>query len=103
MATPKSAPAPVLERYYTVAEAAVRLNLRPERKDTEEEESKKGEKWLRDGVNRPEDGSKGPKFPCHRMAGKLMFSDSDLAVIAEHSRNTPERRGRRRRTRLGSR
>lgn len=73
---------PVLENLYSVSEAAIRLGLRDL-----EDPSKKGEKWLRDGVNR--DG-----FPCHRMAGQLMFSDTDLAVIAERHRNKAEARGR---------
>ncbi len=71
---------PVLEDHHTVAEAAVRLNLR--KKD---DPSKRGEKWLRDGFNRPEDGSKGEPFPGRYMAGQLMFSDSDLAVISRIS------------------
>ncbi|WP_406336579.1 hypothetical protein OG814_33140 [Streptomyces zaomyceticus] len=73
---------PVLETFHTVSEAAVRLNLRKP-----EDTSKKGEKWLRDGVNRPEDGTKGTPFPCHRLAGQLLFSDSDLAAIADMHRN----------------
>lgn len=78
---PKSKPA--LENYYSVSEAAIRLGLRPANED-----SKRGEKWLRDGVN-----LKG--WPCHRMAGQLMFSDSDLAEIAEMHRNAGTARGRR--------
>jgi hypothetical protein len=69
---------PVLETFYDVSQAAIRLGLR-EPNDT----SKRGEKWLRDGFNRPEDGSKGRQFPGRYMAGRLKFSESDLAVIAE--------------------
>jgi hypothetical protein len=69
---------PVLERFYNVSQAAVRLGLREPEAD-----GKKGEKWLRDGFNRPEDGSKGRKFPGRYMANQLMFSESELAVIAQ--------------------
>ena len=78
----KSAPAePVLENFYDVSQAAVRLGLRDK-----DDKSKRGEKWLRDGFNRPEDGSKGRKFPGRYMAGRLKFSESELAVIAEIAR-----------------
>lgn len=69
---------PVLENFYDVSQAAIRLGLREPHED-----SKRGEKWLRDGYNRPEDGSKGRKFPGRYMAGRLKFSESDLVVIAE--------------------
>jgi hypothetical protein len=45
---------PVLVEFYDVAEAAVLLKLR-----APDDLSNKGEKWLRDGYNRPSDGSKG--------------------------------------------
>lgn len=83
----------LLERFYNVGEAAVRLNFK-----TQEEHdagSTKGERWLRDGANRPEDGSKGKPFPHFRMNGCLMFSDSDLAEIAEMHRNAPTQGARR--------
>lgn len=70
----------VLENFYTVAEAAIRLKLRDK-----DDPSKKGEKFLRDGVNRQ-------GWPCHRMAKQLLFSDSDLAAIAELNRNKPDAR-----------
>jgi hypothetical protein len=89
MTPPKAPPTAVLERFYNVSQAAVRLGLREE-----DDASKKGEKWLRDGANRPKDGSKGPRFPHHRMAGQLLFSDSDLAAIAEISREAPQGRTR---------
>jgi hypothetical protein len=79
----------VLEHFHTVSEAAIRLGLRKKG-----DPGKKGEKWLRDGANRPEDGSKGPRFPHHRLAGQLLFSDSDLAEIAELNRNAPQGRTR---------
>ncbi|WP_432027400.1 hypothetical protein [Streptomyces sp. 1222.5] len=77
-----------LEGFYTVAEAAMRLNL----KTSEEHQagSLKGERWLRDGVNHKQ-------WPCHRLNGQLMFSDSDLAEIAALNRNAPTRAGRPRR------
>ncbi|MGW8953040.1 hypothetical protein [Streptomyces sp. NPDC055709] len=83
---PSPPPTPVLENFYSVAQAALRLGLREP-----DDPSKKGEKWLRDGVN-----LRG--FPCHRMAGQLLFSDSDLAEIAAECRNASQRRGRQRRT-----
>ncbi|MFE2712325.1 hypothetical protein ACFXKI_10110 [Streptomyces mirabilis] len=76
--TRKTPAEPVLENFYDLGQAAIRLNLR--KKD---EPGKRGEKWLRDGYNRPEDGSKGRKFPGRYMAGRLKFSESELAVIAE--------------------
>lgn len=78
---------PVLENFYTVSEAAIRLRLREP-----QDPSKKGEKFLRDGVNKL-------GWPCHRMAGQLLFSDSDLAFIAEQNRNRVDGRSRPRRTR----
>lgn len=88
MATPtKTKPAPVLENFYSVSQAAVRLGLREE-----DDESKKGEKWLRDGVNLH-------GWPCHRLAGQLKFSDSNLAVIAEKHSNATHHRSKPRRTR----
>ncbi|MFE0039369.1 hypothetical protein [Streptomyces sp. NPDC059015] len=87
MAAVKAPPTkPALENFYSVSAAAVRLGLR-----AEDDDSKKGEKWLRDGVNQ-----KG--WPCHRMAGQLLFSDSDLAEIAQLSRNAPQGRTRHPRT-----
>lgn len=75
---------PVLENFYNVKQATVRLGLAAEAED-----DKRGQKWLRDGVNQKED-----PFPCHRLSGQLMFSDSDLAEIAERHRNKTEARGR---------
>ena len=63
--------------------------------------SAKGERWLREGANRPEDGTKGEMFPHRRMGRELQFSDSDLAHIAAMHFNAPTqgaRRGSRRRT-----
>jgi hypothetical protein len=81
MASPKAPPA-VLEDFYNVKQATVRLNLA-----TEDPADLSGQRWLRDGCNRPEDGSKGPRFPHHRLAGQLRFSDTDLAEIAALHRN----------------
>lgn len=83
-----------LEGFYQVGDAAVRLGFK-----TQEEHdagSTKGERWLRDGCNRPEDGSEGQPFPHHRMNRGLMFSDSDLAEIAAMHRNAPTQGARRR-------
>jgi hypothetical protein len=95
-ASPTEQP-PALEDFYNVGKAAVRLNLKT--KAEHEDGSTKGERWLRDGCNRPEDGSQGDPFPHHRMNGCLMFSDSDLAEIAARHRNAPTRYRRSRRTR----
>ena len=73
--TAPTKPKPVLEHYYDVSQAAIRLGLRGP-----DDDSKKGEKWLRDGVNKL-------GFPHHRMAKQLRFSDSDLAVIADMNRS----------------
>lgn len=89
-----------LERFYTVKEAAAWFKLN----DSDEpgkQDSVGGERWLRDGVNRPEDGSKGTPFPHHRIGRRLLFSESDLAEIAAMHRNAPTqgaRRGSHRRT-----
>lgn len=91
---PRPTAPPVLETFHTVSQAAIRLGLR-----LPEDKSKKGEKWLRDGVNRPEDGSKGTPFPCHRLIGQLLFSDSDLAAIADMHRNQRDGRSRPRKRR----
>lgn len=96
--TSRKAPPTPLENYYNVGRAAVRLGLK-----TQEEHdagSTKGERWLREGANRPEDGSKGEMFPHRRMGRELQFSDSDLAYIAAMHFNAPTqgaRRGSRRR------
>lgn len=97
--TRRKAPPTQLENYHNVGQAAVRLGLK-----TQEEHdagSVKGERWLRDGANRPEDGSKGEMFPHRRMGRELQFSDSDLACIAAMHFNAPSqgaRRGSRKRT-----
>lgn len=74
---------PVLETFYTVGWAAVRLGLKSEAEH--KKGSKVGEKWLRDGVNKE-------GWPCHRMAKQLLFSDSNLAEIAELHRNKKDAR-----------
>ncbi|KOV86113.1 MULTISPECIES: hypothetical protein [unclassified Streptomyces] len=74
----------VLENFWTVAEAAVRLRFRDA-----DDPSTKGEKVLRDGVNLH-------GWPCHRMGNRLIFSDSDLAQIAELHRNRKDKRAGRR-------
>ena len=85
-----------LEDFYNVGEAAVRLGFKTQAEHNAG--STKGERWLRDGCNRAEDGSEGQPFPHYRMNGCLMFSDSDLAEIAAMHRNAPTQ-GARRRTR----
>lgn len=83
--TQKTPAEPVLETFHDVGMAAVRLGLKT--KEQHKAGSKVGEKWLRDGVNK--DG-----WPCHRMARQLMFSDSDLAAIAELHRNKVDARSK---------
>lgn len=78
---------PVLENFYNLKQATVRLGLA-----TEDPTDTRGQDWLRRGFNRPEDGSKGRKFPGLYMSQQLMFSDSDLAVIAEIARSEPRAR-----------
>lgn len=87
---------PVLENFYNLKQAAVRLGLA-----TEDPEDLRGVNWLRRGVNRKPD--EGPKFPCYRMAGQLMFSDSDLAAITEMVRNKVDGRSKPRRRRPAAR
>jgi hypothetical protein len=88
MAPPKTPPA-VLEGFHNLKQATIRLGIAK----SEDPEDKSGQRWLRDGCNRPEDGSKGQQFPHHRMNGdQLVFSDSDLAGIAAICRNAPKRR-----------
>lgn len=70
---------PVLESFYNLRNAAVWFDLA----DPDDPEDTNGQRWLRDGFNRPADGSKGRKFPGQYMAGQLVFSDSNLAVIAQ--------------------
>lgn len=81
--TRKTPAEPVLENFWTVAEAAVRLRFRDE-----DDPTTKGEKVLRDGVNKE-------GWPCHRMGNRLIFSDSDLIEIARrHSNRKDKRAGR---------
>ncbi|WP_371792866.1 hypothetical protein OG285_31480 [Streptomyces sp. NBC_01471] len=63
---------PILEAHYNIKAATVRLGLA-----TEDAEDKRGQKWLRDGVNRKVD-----PFPHARMAGQLVFTESHLAEIS---------------------
>jgi hypothetical protein len=69
---------PVLDRFYNLKQAAVRLGLA-----TEDPEDEAGQRWLMDGFRRPLDGSKGRPFPGRKMSGRLIFSESDLATIAQ--------------------
>jgi hypothetical protein len=72
---------PLLAEFFDVGWAAVKLGL----KTAEEHKagSKVGEKWLRDGYNRPADRSKGRPFPGRYMAGCLKFTEADLIEITE--------------------
>ncbi len=70
---------PVLERFYNLRRAAIRLDLT----DPDKPEDTTGQRWLRDGFNRPADGSKGRKFPGRYMGRNLVFTEADLVVIAE--------------------
>ncbi|WP_037616320.1 hypothetical protein [Streptomyces aureus] len=83
-------PTPALENFYNVRNAAIRLGLT----DPELPDDTTGQSWLRDGYNRPEDGSAGRKFPGFYMSRQLMFSTSDLAVITEIARQESEARQR---------
>jgi hypothetical protein len=76
---PTQAPEPVPERFYNLRRAAVWFDLA----DPDDPEDKRGQRWLRDGYNRPADGSKGRKFPGRYMSGQLVFSASNLVVIAD--------------------
>lgn len=77
MAAPTK-PKPVLEHYYNVKQACDRLGL----SDEKDPKDKRGQKWLRDGVNQESD-----PFPCSRMARQLMFTETDLVEIAERHRS----------------
>ncbi|MFB6805398.1 hypothetical protein [Streptomyces sp. NPDC056387] len=86
----KAPPLKIVENTYNVSEAAIRLKLREEGEvGRNGKPSKKGEKWLRDGVNLL-------GWPHYRLGGELRFSESDLAEIQELNRNKPQARGRRR-------
>ncbi|MGW0780405.1 hypothetical protein [Streptomyces sp. NPDC002913] len=69
---------PVLERYFNVKQACDRLGL----SDPADPNDKRGQKWLRDGVNQDTN-----PFPCSRMARQLLFTEADLAEIARRHRN----------------
>ncbi|MFJ2568882.1 hypothetical protein ACIOYT_00480 [Streptomyces halstedii] len=69
---------PVLERYFNVKQACDRLGL----SDPSNPDDKRGQKWLRDGVNQEND-----PFPCSRMARQLLFTEADLAEIAMRHHN----------------
>ncbi|CAM5248912.1 hypothetical protein SGLAM104S_01571 [Streptomyces glaucescens] len=73
--------APALVEFFDVGRAAVKLGLKTEQEHNAG--SKVGEKWLRDGYNRPIDGSKGRPFPGRYMAGQLKFTPADLTTIAQ--------------------
>lgn len=69
----------VLDLFYDVKAAARRLGIA----DPADPDDESGERWLRDGFNRPLDGSRGRPFPGRKMSGRLIFSETDLAVIAQ--------------------
>ncbi|MGW3114428.1 hypothetical protein [Streptomyces sp. NPDC001091] len=88
--SPASSPADTrLEHHFDVRAAAIELGLNINPNNPED---KTGERWLRDGFNRPEDGSKGRRFPGFYMSGKLMFSESDLIAITQIAREESEAR-----------
>lgn len=68
--------ADVLERVYDLKAATVRLGIA-----TPDPNDEDGQRWLRDGFNRPEDGSKGRPFPGQYMSAKITFTESQLAEI----------------------
>jgi hypothetical protein len=82
--SPQKTPPTKLPGFHNVKQATVRLGLA-----TEDPDDERGQRWLRDGVNREHN-----PFPHHRMGRQLMFSDEDLAEIAEMHRNAPTRTGR---------
>ncbi|MEH0629878.1 hypothetical protein [Streptomyces stelliscabiei] len=95
MAATKAPPAltqtpaePALGLFYNVRNAAIRLGLT----DPTDPDDTTGQRWLRDGFNRPFDGSKGRKFPGRYMGRELIFSEADLAVIDEIAREETEAR-----------
>ncbi|MFF8916928.1 hypothetical protein ACF08M_27315 [Streptomyces sp. NPDC015032] len=78
----------VLEAHYDVKAATVLLGLA-----TEDPKDKRGQKWLRDGVNQ----TVAP-FPHTRMAGRLVFTESHLAEIsARHESRVHGNTGKRKR------
>ena len=91
--TSRKAPPTPLDNFYNVGLAAVRLGLKTQKEH--DAGSSKGERWLREGANRPEDGSKGEMFPHRRMGRELQFSESDLAYIAAMHFNAPTQGARR--------
>ncbi|MFJ4845983.1 hypothetical protein [Streptomyces sp. NPDC088733] len=90
----RDSPPAALEGFYNIKKAAIRLGLN----DGTDPKDESGHRWLRDGCNRPIDGSKGPQFPHRRMCGQLIFSDSDLAWITEEHRNPTAKPGRKPKT-----
>ncbi|MGC9536536.1 hypothetical protein [Streptomyces sp. UG1] len=80
---------PILENFYDIKQAPVRLGIR-----SVDDPTQSGERWLRNGFNRPADGSKGRPFPGRYLGKKLMFSESDLAVIAQIAQEEAEARRR---------
>lgn len=78
---PPTDEAPALVEFFDVGWAAVKLGLKTEQEHMAG--SKTGEKWLRDGYNRPLDGSRGRPFPGRYMAGQLKFTPADLTEIAQ--------------------
>lgn len=68
-----------LDLFYDIKAAARRLAIA----DPHDPDDESGIRWLRDGFNRPTDGTKGRRFPGRYMSRRIIFSESDLAVIAE--------------------
>lgn len=81
---------PTLDLFYNVRAAAIRLGLT----DPKKENDTTGQRWLRDGFNRPIDGSQGRKFPGRYMGRNLVFSEANLAVIDEIALEETEARMR---------
>ncbi|MFZ3473160.1 hypothetical protein ACODT3_10500 [Streptomyces sp. 4.24] len=84
MTTRRRTTPPALEKFYDVKAATVRLGLADE-----DPADQRGQRMLRDGVNREHNS-----FPHHRLGRRLMFSESNLAVIASMLENpvSPYRR-----------
>lgn len=93
MTTPRKSN-PVLEAHYNIKAATVLLGLA-----TEDPKDKRGQRWLRDGVNQKVD-----PFPHTRMSGQLVFTESHLAEISvRHESRVHGNTGRRKRRAMSPR
>lgn len=79
---------PGLGPFRNIRNAAIWLGLT----DPKDKEDTTGQRWLRDGFNRPLDGSKGRRFPGRYMGRELMFTKTELLLIAEIALEETEER-----------